>query len=72
MYLNDSNPKLMIANRILREDLEEIDTSYQELITVSKEALRRKRVTKKQYEEIVNQTKIFRIEFKLWWQSSPD
>ena len=38
-YLNDSNEKLMIANRRLREDLEEIDANYQELVTVSKEAL---------------------------------
>ena len=41
-YLNDSNEKLIIANIRLQEDSEEIDTSYQELITVSKESLRRK------------------------------
>ena len=35
-YLNDSNEKIMISNRRLCEDLEEIDTSYQELISVSK------------------------------------
>ena len=55
-YLNDSNEKLMIANRRLREDLEEIDANYQELITVSKEVLRRKRATQ-QYEELINQNK---------------
>ena len=44
-YLNDSNEKLMIAKRKLREDLEEIDANYQELITVSKEVLQRKRAT---------------------------
>ena len=44
-YLNDSNEKLMITNMRLREDLEEINPSYQELITTSKEILRRKRLT---------------------------
>ena len=43
IYLNDSSEKLMIANRRLREDLEEIDARFQELITVSKEVLQRKR-----------------------------
>ena len=32
-----------MANKILREDLEEINSHYQELIVVSKEALKRKR-----------------------------
>ena len=36
IYLNDSSEKLMIANRRSREDLEEIDANYQELIIVSK------------------------------------
>ena len=35
----------MIANRRLREDLEEIDTNYQELISMSKDDLRRNKVT---------------------------
>ena len=55
MYLNESYEKLMISNRILHEDLEEIDTSYQERISVSKEALRRKKVMEQQYEEMVEQ-----------------
>ena len=57
MYLNDSYEKLMIVNRRMREDLEEIYTKYQELISVSKEALTRKRVIEQQYEEMVNQNK---------------
>ena len=56
-YLNDSNEKIMISNRRLCEDLEEIDTSYQELISVSKESLRRNRVIEHQYEEMVEQNK---------------
>ena len=35
----------MIENIIIREDLEEIDANYQELITASKEVLRIKRAT---------------------------
>ena len=42
-HLNDSNEKLMIANKKSREDLEEINANYQELIIVSKELLRRNR-----------------------------
>ena len=34
-----------MANKILREDLEEINNHYQELIGVSKEVLKRKRKT---------------------------
>ena len=35
-YLNYLNENLMIANMMLMEDIEEINTSYQELITNSK------------------------------------
>ena len=35
-YLNDSSEKLMIANRRLREYMEDIDANYQELIIVYK------------------------------------
>ena len=52
-YLNDSNDKLMMENRRLREDLEEINASFQELITASKEVLRRKRFTQQQNEELI-------------------
>ena len=41
-----------MANRRLREDLEEINTCYQELIVVSKEALKRKRKTQSKFEEL--------------------
>ena len=47
----------MIANRRLHEDLEEIDISYQELISVAKEALRMNMVIEQQYEEIVEKNK---------------
>ena len=57
MYLNYSNEKLMVSNRRPPEDLEEIDTNYQELISMSKDALRRNKVTGQQYEEMVNQNK---------------
>ena len=42
-YLHETNEGLIVANRRLREDLEEVNSHYQELIAVSKEALKRKR-----------------------------
>ena len=56
-YLNDSNEKLMISNKRLREDLEEFNANYQELITAFKEVLRRKRVTQQHNEELICQNK---------------
>ena len=41
-----------MANRRLREDLDDINTHYQELVVVSKEALKRKRQTQSQFEEL--------------------
>ena len=42
-FLNETNDRLVMTNRRLREDLEDINAHYQELIAVSKEALKRKR-----------------------------
>ena len=39
------NDGLILANRRLREDLQEVNEHFQELTTVSKEALKRKRTT---------------------------
>ena len=44
-FLHETNEGLVMANRRLREDLEEINSHYQELIVVSKEALKMKRKT---------------------------
>ena len=44
-FLHETNEGLVVANKILREDLEEVNIHYQELIVVSKEALKRKRKT---------------------------
>ena len=41
-YLHEINEGLVTANKILREDLEEVNSHYQELISVSKEALKKK------------------------------
>ena len=46
-YLNEANDKLMQTNRILREDLEEVNGHYQELIIIAKEALKRKKNAQK-------------------------
>ena len=56
-YLNDSNDQLMLENRRLREDMEETNTSYQELITSSKEVLRRKKLSWQKNEELISQNK---------------
>ena len=44
-YMQEVNDGLILANRILREDLQEVNDHYQELTAVSKEALKRKRTT---------------------------
>ena len=41
-----------MENRRLREDIEDINTHYQELIVVSKEDLKRKRQTQGKFEEL--------------------
>ena len=44
-YMQETNDGLILANRRLREDLQEVNDHYQELTTVSKEALKRKKNT---------------------------
>ena len=44
-YMQETNDGLITANRNLREYLGEVNDHYQELIVVSKEALKRKRST---------------------------
>ena len=45
-YMHEANDGMITANRRLIKYLEEINSHYQELITVSREALKRKRKTK--------------------------
>ena len=51
-YMHESNYGLVTANKKLREYLEEVNSHYQELITVSREALKRKRKTECQFIEL--------------------
>ena len=51
-YLHETNEGLVTANRRQREDLEEVNSHYQELILVSKEALKRKRQTESLFTEL--------------------
>ena len=44
-YMQDVNDGLMMANRRLREDVQDVNDYFQELTTVAKEALKRKRAT---------------------------
>ena len=48
-YLQETNDGLILSNKRLREDLQEVNDHYQELIAVSKEALKRKRTTDLHY-----------------------
>ena len=43
-YMQETNDGLVMENRRLREDLDEVNSHYQELIAVSKEALKRKEI----------------------------
>ena len=47
--MQETSDGLIMANKRLREDLEEVNNHYQELIAVSKEALKRKRSTELQF-----------------------
>ena len=47
--MQETNDGLVMANRRFREDLDEVNSHYQELIAVSKEALKRKRNTESQF-----------------------
>ena len=51
-FLSETNEGLVMTNRILREDIDDINTHYQEFIVVSKEALKRKRQTQIRFEEL--------------------
>ena len=42
-FLSETNDGLILTNRILREDFDDINTHYRELISISKEDLKRKR-----------------------------
>ena len=56
-YLQDINEKLMVANKRLREDLEDKEAEYQKLLMVSKDVLREKRAIQKQLEQVKTQIK---------------
>ena len=51
-FLQNINEKLMTANKRLREDLEEKETDYQTLLSISKDILKEKRAIQKQYEHM--------------------
>ena len=54
-FMSETNEVLVMTNRRLREDLDDINTHYQELISILKEALRRKKQTQNEFGEL-NQT----------------
>ena len=56
-YLQDLNQNLMVANKILREDLEEKEVDYQKLVIISKDMLKKKRALQKQHKQVLDQNK---------------
>ena len=50
--MQETNDGIILANRRLGEDLQEVNEHYQELTAVSKEALKRKRSTDLQCAEL--------------------
>ena len=50
--MHESNDGLVTVNMKLREDLEEVNSHYQDLIIVSREALKRKRKTQNQFTQL--------------------
>ena len=50
--MQETNDGLILANRRLKEDLQEVNDDYQKLTTVSKKALKRKRSTDLQCVEL--------------------
>ena len=50
-----------MTNRRLREDMEDINAHYQELIAVSKEELKRKREIQNQAEDLTQQVQKLRM-----------
>ena len=51
-YMQEINEGLMMANRRLREDLQDVNEHFQDLTAVCKEALKRKRTTDLQCTEL--------------------
>ena len=56
-FLQNINANLITANKRLREDLEEKETDYQKLLSMSKDILKEKRAIQKQYEHMKTQSK---------------
>ena len=50
--MHEANDGLVTIDRILREDLEEVNSHYEELITIWREALKRKRKIESQFTEL--------------------
>ena len=56
-YLQDINEKLMVANKRLREDMEDKEAEYQKLLVISKDILKEKRAIQRQLEQVKAQYK---------------
>ena len=57
IYLQDINEKLTVANKILREDMEDKEAEFQKLLMISKNILKEKRTMQRQLEQLKAQEK---------------
>ena len=62
--MQDVNDGLMMVNRGLREELQDVNNHFQELTAVSKEVLKRKRATDMHYTELEKTVKNLQQENK--------
>ena len=60
-YLQDLNENLMLANKRLREDLEEKEADYQKLVSISKDMPKKKTALQEQYKQVLDQNRELRI-----------
>ena len=55
--MQDINEKLMVANKRLREDMEEKEAEFQKLLMISRNILKEKRAMQRQLEHLKAQKK---------------
>ena len=51
-YLQDINEKLLVANKRLREDMEEKEVAFQKLLMVSRNILKEKRAMQQKLDQV--------------------
>ena len=55
--MQDLNENLMLANKRLREDLEEKEADYQKMVSISKDVVKKERALQEQYKQVLDQNR---------------